>query len=77
MIQRQEGVEAWEAKKAAEGKIKGAGTRACLEPSAISITGSTEWGGVRAVLKLKALQLLVCRRAAYASLCRHALECAP
>lgn len=61
----------------AEGKIKEAGTRACLEPSATSITGSTGWGRVRAVLKLKALQLLACRRAAYASLCRHTLECAP
>ena len=35
----------------AEGKIKGDGTRACLEPSAISITGSTGWGRVRAVLR--------------------------
>ena len=60
----------------AEGKIKGAGTRARLEPSAISITGSTGWGRVRAVLKLKALQLLACRRVAYASLCWHTLECA-
>lgn len=59
----------------AEGKIKGAGTLACLEPSAISITGSTEWGKVRAALRLKALQLLACRRAAYARVCRHALEC--
>ena len=61
----------------AEGKIKGDGTQACLEPSAISITGSTGWGRVRAVLKLKALRLLTCRRAAYASLCWHTLECAP
>ena len=60
----------------AEGKIKGAGTLACLEPSATSITGSTGWGSVRAVLKRKALQLLVSRRAAYASLCCHTLECA-
>ncbi len=60
----------------AEGKIKGAGTRACLEPSANSITGSTGWGRVRAVLKRKALQLLAWMRAAYASLCRYALECA-
>ena len=59
----------------AEGKIKGAGTRACLEPSAISIVESTGWGRVRAVLKLKALRLLAWRRAAYASLCRHALGC--
>ena len=58
----------------AEGKIKGAGTLVCLEPSAISITGSTGWGRMRAVLKLKALQLLAWGRAAYASLCRHALE---
>jgi hypothetical protein len=61
----------------AEGKIKGAGTRACLEPSATSITGSTDWGRVRAVLKLRALQLLAWPRAAYASLCRRALECPP
>lgn len=61
----------------AEGKIKGAGTLACLEPSAISITGSTGWGNVRAVLKLKALPQLAWRRAAYASLCRYALECSP
>jgi len=61
----------------AEGKIKGDGTRACLEPSAISITGSTGWGRVRAVLRLKALQLLACRRAAYANLRRHTLEHAP
>ena len=59
----------------AEGKIKGDGTLACLEHSAISITGSTGWGRVRAVLKRKALQLLAWTRAAYASLCRHALEC--
>ena len=58
----------------AEGKIKGDGTLACLEPSAISITGSTGWGRVRAVLRLKALPLLACRRAAYASLCWHTLE---
>lgn len=60
----------------AEGKIKGAGTLACLEPSAISISGSTRWSRVRAVLLLKALQLLTCGRAAYASLYRHALGCA-
>lgn len=58
----------------AEGKIKGDGTRACLEPSATSISGSTGWGRVRAVLKRKALQLLACRCAAYTRLCRHALE---
>jgi len=61
----------------AEGKIKGDGTLACLEPSATSITGSTELGRVRAVLKLRALQLLAWRRAAYARLCRRALECPP
>ena len=61
----------------AEGKIKGDGTLACLEHSAISITGSTGWGRVRAVLKLKALQLMALRRAAYASLCRCTLRCAP
>ena len=60
----------------AEGKIKGDGTLACLEPSADSITGSTRWGRVLAVLKRKALWLLAWRRAAYASLCRYALECA-
>lgn len=60
----------------AEGKIKGDGTLACLEPSATSIIGSTGWSRVRAVLKLKALQLLAWTRAAYASLCRYALECA-
>ena len=60
----------------AEGKIKGDGTLACLEPSATSITGSTGWGRVRAVLKLKALQLLACRRAAYSSRCWHTLGCA-
>lgn len=60
----------------AEGKIKGAGTLACLEPSAISITDSTGWGRVRAVLKLEALLLLAWLRADYASLCRNALECA-
>ncbi len=60
----------------AEGKIKGDGTLACLEPSATSITGSTGWGRVRAVLKLEALRLLAWSRAAYASLCRYALECA-
>ena len=60
----------------AEGKIKGDGTLACLEPSATSITGSTEWGRVRAVLRWKGLQLLACRRAAYASVCRHVLGCA-
>lgn len=61
----------------AEGKIKGAGTLACLEPSATSITGSTGWGRVRAVLKRRALQRLACKRAAYSSLCWHTLECAP
>ena len=61
----------------AEGKIKGDGTLACLEPSATSITGSTGWGRVRAVLKLKALQLLAWTRAAYASVCSNALERAP
>lgn len=60
----------------AEGKIKGAGTLACLEPSATSITGSTGGCRLRAVLKLKALRLLVYRRAAYASLSRYALVCA-
>jgi len=61
----------------AEGKIKGDGTLACLEPSAISITSSTGWSRVRAVLKRKALQLLAWRRAAYASLCWYTLESAP
>ena len=61
----------------AEGKIKGDGTRACLEPSATSITGSTGWGMVRAVLQQKTLQLLACRRAAYANLCWHTLRCSP
>ncbi len=57
----------------AEGKIKGDGTLACLEHSAISITGSTGWGRVRAVLKRRALQMLAWGRAAYASLCCNAL----
>ena len=61
----------------AEGKIKGAGTLACLEPSATSITGSTGWGRVRAVLRRRALRLLAWPRAAYASRCWHTLECAP
>jgi len=60
----------------AEGKIKGDGTRACLEPSAISITGSTGLGRVRAVLRRRALWQLAWPRAAYASLCWHTLECA-
>ena len=61
----------------AEGKIKGDGTLACLEPSATSITGSTGWGRVRAVLRRKALRLLAWPRAAYASIRCHELECAP
>ena len=60
----------------AEGKIKGAGTLACLEPSATSITGSTGWSRVRAVLRRIALQLLAWRRAAYASIRSHTLRCA-
>jgi len=61
----------------AEGKIKGAGTLACLEPSAISIADGTGWGRVRAVLRRKALRLLAWRRAAYDSLCCNALERTP